>query len=102
MTEADICSLECKNKNLLKLNSEPQPIEADNYNSFIKPQILNNVDFDASKANLKILPAILYQQDLILIAPKNTKRHLCIIIPLIQRLIITGCVFLYSDIINFV
>lgn len=43
------------------------------------------------------LPAILYQKDVILLAPKGKQRSLCMIIPLIQRLSITGNVSSYLD-----
>ena len=90
ITEADVCSLECKNNNLLKINLEVPPSAATNFENFLKPKLLNNIDYKPSKGELDLLPAVLYKNDVLLIAPNGIKRLLCLVVPLIQRITTTN------------
>jgi superfamily II DNA/RNA helicase len=90
VTEADVCSTECKKNNLNRRDLEIPPIKAESYESYIYSPILSNIDTQPSKAELDVLPAVLYKKDIIIIAPVCFKRTLALVIPLIQRLLVTG------------
>ena len=90
ITDKDICSLECKGKNLESLRIPAPEAPAESIDSFLSSQILRNVDFKPTKAFLDLLPAVLYKKDLILVAPDTKLRNTCLVVPLIQRVVKTN------------
>lgn len=92
ITDQDICSTECKNRNLALKNYEIPPKSAETFEEFLLPRVLSNVGRKGTKAELDVLPAILYQRDVLIVAPKGIDRISCLAIPLVQRISVTGSV----------
>ena len=53
VTDSDICSEECKISNLSSQNLSIPLTPAENYESFIQPALVTNLDFDGSKAEME-------------------------------------------------
>jgi hypothetical protein len=90
ITDKDVCSIECKEKNLQSLMISIPEAPAESIDSFLSSQIVKNIDFKPTKAFLDLLPAVLYKKDLILVAPDTKLRNTCLVVPLIQRVIKTN------------
>lgn len=94
VTEADVCSKECKMKNLDSMNLDNKiPAPAGKIEDFIRGRLLENIDFRYSDSMMQLLPAVLYKKDLAIIAPNKRTRDLGLVIPVIQRIWVTNKVF---------
>jgi hypothetical protein len=89
ITEVDICSKECKARNLASLNISTPPTPAESFSSYLSSSLSNRINFSYTQPMLDLLPAVLYRRDILIISPKHKNCDLGIILPLIDRIIRT-------------